>query len=68
MLHEAREALSLVDDARTPAVVRSDPRLDKLARGSALSGVSDGDAAWRRLVEAMAVIRETSSRILMRLT
>ena len=68
VLHEAREALSLVDDARTPAVVRSDPRLDKLARGSALSGVSDGDAAWRRLVEAMAVIRETSSRILMRLT
>ncbi len=67
LLHTTREALTLVDDVRGRAVTRSDARLDKLARSGALSGVEDGDAAWHRLVEAMAIVRDLSGRILMRL-
>lgn len=62
-----REALALVDDAKSPAVVRNDPRLDKLAKSGALAFAKNGDVAWQKLVEAMAVVRETSGRILMRL-
>jgi glutamate-ammonia-ligase adenylyltransferase len=67
VLVAAREALALVDDARSPAVAPSDARLDKLARSGALAGVQDGDAAWKQLVEAMAIVRDVSGRILMRL-
>ncbi|MDP2344925.1 MAG: hypothetical protein Q8O67_28525 [Deltaproteobacteria bacterium] len=67
VLFTAREALALVDDARSPAVGRSDPRLDKLARSGALAGVKGGDEAWKQLVEAMAIVRDVSGRILMRL-
>ena len=49
------------------AVFRNDARLDKVARSGALPFAKDGDAAWKRLVETMAVVRDVSGRILMRL-
>ncbi len=67
VLVQAREALSLVDDARAAAVGRNDARLDKVAKSGALPFAKDGDGAWRKLVETMAVVREVSGRILMRL-
>jgi glutamate-ammonia-ligase adenylyltransferase len=68
LLVHVREALTLVDDAKHPAVLRRDPRLDKLARSGTLAFAKDGDVAWQKIVEAMAVVREISGRVLMRLT
>ncbi len=66
VLSQAREALTLVDDKREPAVSPTDARLELLVRAGVLGGV-DGADAYQQLVHTAATVRDLTGRVLVRL-